>query len=70
MSDENRIALGETFVAVDTDQADAFLERKETELKRDRDALRQELTVVTDRMTKLKGQLYAKFGKSINLEEN
>lgn len=72
LSDEDtvRFVLGECFVALDKDQAEARLEAQSSECDKDLATYAKELEGVKAQMTELKVQLYAKFGNSINLEED
>lgn len=61
--------LGESFVNVERDGAEAFFAEQEKSVKQDLEQKQQELATIQARMKQLKAQLYAKFGKAINLEE-
>eukprot|EP00762_Andalucia_godoyi_P008065 ANDGO_02210.mRNA.1 putative prefoldin subunit 4 len=69
-SDEIRVQMAESYASVEADEAERFLETRETAVKHQVSLKKNELQVVTARMKQLKATLYAKFGKSINLEED
>lgn len=64
-----RMLLGESFVNVDKDGAESFLAEAQSTVNNDLSAKQTELATIQARMKQLKAQLYAKFGKAINLDE-
>ena len=64
-----RFGVGETFVLVENDDAEAMLEKLLGETKKEVDALEAEKRELQGAMAELKEKLYKKFGNSINLEE-
>ena len=71
VTDEDRFGsrVGETFVLVENDDAEAPLEKALEETKAEVDALEAEKRELQGAMAELKGKLYEKFGNAINLEE-
>ena len=67
--DAVRFGVGETFVLVENDDAEAMLEKLLGETKKEVDALEAEKRELQGAMAELKEKLYKKFGNSINLEE-
>ena len=67
--DAVRFGVGETFVLVENDDAEAMLEKALEETKAEVDALEAEKRELQGAMAELKEKLYKKFGNSINLEE-
>ena len=67
--DAVRFGVGETFVLVENDDAEAMLEKPLGETKKEVDALEAEKRELQGAMAELKEKLYKKFGNSINLEE-
>lgn len=61
--------VGQILVDVDTAAANEFIERERARVTAGIDAAESELRAVLERQAVLKAALYAKFGKSINLEE-
>lgn len=72
LSDDDvvRYAIGECFVHLDKDEAEAKLEDTKSAAKRDVDRFKSELVSVKQQLLQLKATLYGKFGNSINLEED
>ena len=70
MGDELKLFLGECFVTVDEDGATNYLERIKEEKEAEIDKKQNELDAIETKMKMLKTYLYAKFGSSINLEED
>lgn len=71
LSDEEvvRFAMGECLVHFDKDAAEEKLQNLTDSTQADIGKLSEQLTEVKEEIKKLKGLLYAKFGSSINLEE-
>eukprot|EP00047_Mylnosiga_fluctuans_P004715 m.236137 g.236137 ORF g.236137 m.236137 type:complete len:133 (-) comp12932_c0_seq1:134-532(-) len=63
-----KLLIGEVFVEVPNDEAESFLERAIAENAASVAALEKNKTDIVAAMNDLKVQLYAKFGRSINLE--
>merc|ERR1712216_976455 len=68
-SDFTRNSVPETFVHCDTDSAEEQLEALKNEAEAKVTEHETELATILTEMDELKTQLYAKFGKTINLEE-
>lgn len=64
-----RYLVGEVFIDVDQDGAEQRLEKQKKEISKEVKSLEKQLEDVQKKMKKLKGELYAKFGNQINLEE-
>ena len=62
--------LGEAFVAVDEDAARNYVEKVNEEKQEELEKKQEEMEDVEQHMRDLKSYLYAKFGNSINLEED
>jgi len=61
--------IGQMLVDVDSGAATEFIERERVRVTAGIDAAEAELRTLMERQALLKAALYAKFGKSINLEE-
>lgn len=57
------------FVDVEQDECESMLERQQKEVAKLIKEKEETINIVKNRMKQLKGELYAKFGKKINLEE-
>eukprot|EP00056_Hartaetosiga_gracilis_P014694 m.240947 g.240947 ORF g.240947 m.240947 type:complete len:132 (-) comp16630_c0_seq1:167-562(-) len=68
--DNVRVKVGECFFVVDEDNATSILEGMEEKVRADHDAKKEQLEELKQRMSALKASLYAKFGKSIYLEDS
>jgi prefoldin subunit 4 len=68
IADDIKCVLGEAFVAIETDAAEEFIDQRKESLEAEIDTMEKELEDIQKRMKEFKGQLYAKFGKSIYLE--
>lgn len=64
------IKLGEVFVRTDEDNATEFVESRLAEARKELETQKSERDQLQKEMSQLKAKLYAKFGKSINLEMN
>ncbi|KAF4967520.1 hypothetical protein FSARC_4905 [Fusarium sarcochroum] len=60
--------IGDAFFHVSVEQAQEMLEEATEKLEEDSTALEEKLSSIREDMTKLKVELYARFGKQINLE--
>lgn len=69
MGEGLKLFLGECFVAVDEDQGANYVEKIATEKQEELDSKQEQLDQLEDEMKTLKTFLYARFGSSINLEE-
>lgn len=65
ISDDIKFALGEVFIDMDQDQAEELLDEQKGKSKALRREKEKELEAIQERMKKLKGELYAKFGKGL-----
>ena len=72
MEDEDglKLFLGEAFITVDEDAAKNYVEKVSEEIQADLDKKQEELEDIEQHCKDLKSYLYAKFGNSINLEED
>ena len=68
--DALKLFLGEAFVAVDEDAARNYVEKVNDEKTEELDKKQEEMEEVEGQMRDLKSYLYAKFGNSINLDED
>ncbi|KAI9207234.1 Prefoldin subunit-domain-containing protein [Polychytrium aggregatum] len=71
LADEDELVkfrIGDSFFSIRLDEAQERIESQGAELETDLKAIRDELEGIESKMTDLKALLYAKFGKSINLE--
>ena len=69
MGDEIKLFLGECFVSVDEDQANNYVEKVVEEKQKEMEEKQDRLEKLEKDMKSYKTYLYAKFGSSINLEE-
>ncbi|KAF4989837.1 hypothetical protein ACHAPU_006539 [Fusarium lateritium] len=60
--------IGDAFFHVSVEQAQEMLEEATKNLEEDSTSLEEKLSSIREEMTKLKVELYARFGKQINLE--
>jgi len=65
-----QLVLGECFVQTSQKSAETQLQNAIETQTKEVDAHKKELETVRDAMKELKGHLYAKFGSSINLEDD
>ena len=68
--DACKIRIGECFLSVSNEDAEEHVEKLLEEEKSKLEELEKEMGELDDRMTQTKSKLYAKFGNTINLEEN
>eukprot|EP00759_Apiculatamorpha_spiralis_P034546 PhF_6_TR35499/c0_g1_i1/m.51762/K09550/PFDN4; prefoldin subunit 4 len=68
IADEMKVVLGEAFVSMTIDEVEAMLNVRKKESEEDVAKYKSELEYVENRMRVLKGELYAKFGNNIYLE--
>ncbi|KAL2886938.1 Prefoldin subunit 4 [Ceratocystis lukuohia] len=61
--------IGDAFFHLPLEQAQELLAQSSTRLDEDTSELEDKLSAIREEMTELKVQLYARFGKSINLEK-
>lgn len=69
MGEGLKLFLGECFVAVDEEQANTYVARITEEKQEEVDKKQDQLEALAKEMKGYKSYLYAKFGSSINLEE-
>ena len=69
MGEGLKLFLGECFVAVDEEQANTYVTRITEEKQDELDKKQDQLEALAKEMKGYKSYLYAKFGSSINLEE-
>ncbi|KAF5642837.1 prefoldin subunit 4 [Fusarium sp. NRRL 52700] len=60
--------IGDAFFHVSVEQAQEMLEQATEKLEEESTSLEEKLSSIREEMTKLKVELYARFGKQINLE--
>lgn len=65
---DNRYKIGDSFFHVKVEQAQEMLGTSTTKVEEDISQLEDKLNTAREEMTQLKVQLYARFGRSINLE--
>lgn len=63
-----RYKIGDAFFHVPLEQAQEMLSTSNAKIEEDVSALEDKLSTTRDEMTQLKVELYARFGRSINLE--
>lgn len=64
----HRYKIGDAFFHVSLEQAQEMLATSNAKIEEDVSALEDKLSTIQDEMTQLKVELYARFGRSINLE--
>jgi len=64
-----KLYSGEVYFEVSSEDAQAQIEKEQEKVAADLEKYNSELDLVLKELTRLKGVLYGKFGKSINLEE-
>lgn len=64
----HRYKIGDSFFHVTVSQAQGMLEASTTRIEEDVSQLEDKLSTAREEMTQLKVELYARFGRSINLE--
>ena len=69
LTDETKYSLGDAFVALEVDECEELLENETTRIKSEIQKYEGELVPLRERVKVIKGILYSKFGKSINLED-
>ena len=70
MGEGLKLFLGECFVTVDEDQGNNYVQKVAEEKQEELDAKTDQMDKLEAEMKNLKSYLYARFGSSINLEEN
>jgi prefoldin subunit 4 len=65
----DRYKIGDAFFHIKLEQAKELLEKAMSQVDDDVSGLEEKLSSLKDQMTQLKVELYARFGKSINLEK-
>ena len=65
-----KLFLGECFVTCDEDQATDYVSKLTEEKQEELDQKTDEIDEIENQMKTLKSYLYARFGQSINLEED
>lgn len=60
--------IGDAFFHIPLEQAQEMLEEATENLEEESNTLEEKLSTIREEMTKLKVELYARFGKQINLE--
>lgn len=63
-----RYKIGDAFFHINLEQAQEMLEEATENLEEEANTLEEKLSTIREEMTKLKVELYARFGKQINLE--
>ena len=70
MGDPLKLFVGEALIDVDEDAANNYVEKIQEEKQEELEALTDKMDEYESEMKNLKSFLYARFGGSINLEEN
>ena len=70
MGEGLKLFLGECFITVNEEQATQYVEKLQEEQQEELDKKNDKLEVYESQMKNLKSFLYARFGQSINLEED
>jgi prefoldin subunit 4 len=60
--------IGDSFISLPLPEVQELLQASTTQIEEDVSALEEKLSTVREEMTELKVELYARFGRSINLE--
>lgn len=68
MTLSHRYKIGDAFFHVTLEQAQEMLSTSNDKIEEEVSALEDKLGTIRDEMTQLKVELYARFGRSINLE--
>lgn len=68
MFPHDRYKIGDSFFHVTVSQAQEMLEVSTTQIDEEVSQLEDKLSTAKEEMTRLKVELYARFGRSINLE--
>lgn len=68
ISDDVKFHVGDVYVDVDTDTCEQMLEVERKRVNKQLKSLESEHVLLSSKMKELKAQLYAKFGRNINLE--
>jgi len=63
-----RYKVGDSFIALPVPEVQAMLESSTVTIDQDVSELEEKLSSIREEMQKLKAELYARFGRSINLE--
>ncbi|KAI8809690.1 Prefoldin beta-like protein, partial [Cladochytrium replicatum] len=72
LADEDELIkykIGDTFISLPVEKCQSRIESEQAKLSEQVEAMSSSIADVREKMTKLKAVLYAKFGKSINLEK-
>lgn len=69
MGEDLKLFVGEAMIEVDEDRATKYVEKMQEEKQTELEELQDELEKTEDECKSLKAHLYARFGSSINLEE-
>ena len=70
MGDPLKLFVGECFIDIEEDAATQYHEKLTEEKEEEMEKMTEQLDEVESEMKNLKSYLYARFGQSINLEEN
>jgi prefoldin subunit 4 len=60
--------IGDSFISLPLPEVQELLQTSTTQIEEDVSVLEEKLSTVREEMTQLKVELYARFGRSINLE--
>jgi prefoldin subunit 4 len=63
-----RYKIGDSFISLPLPEVQEMLSTSSSRIEEELSAVGEKLSTVRDEMTELKVQLYARFGRSINLE--
>lgn len=64
----DRYRIGDAFFHLELEQAQEMLGTATSRIEEDTSVLEEKISSIKDQMTELKVDLYARFGKQINLE--
>mmetsp|Transcript_16902 Transcript_16902/g.20854 ORF Transcript_16902/g.20854 Transcript_16902/m.20854 type:complete len:129 (+) Transcript_16902:136-522(+) len=67
-SDEHKVRMGETFIVVNEDDFNEFIESRREKLNSIFEKQSEEINALEGKQQLLKSDLYARFGKNINLD--
>jgi prefoldin subunit 4 len=68
LCDSMKFVFGESFVTVDSNEADSLLTARKTKTEQELAKLQEEQQFLDGALKKVKAQLYAKFGSQVYLE--
>ena len=63
-----RYKIGDSFISLPLPEVQELLQTATSQIEEDVSAIEEKLSTIRDEMSELKVELYARFGRSINLE--